>query len=126
VAETSIPNAAVEAVASILIGSGAAPGNSIHSWRCVEDGCDCCDLLASDIVDFLRDAIHRDGEDADAIREALGLTGWQADGPFAPSGAPAVRVGRDCWADIETGQNIGPRPTWKRRVVGEWREVPDA
>jgi hypothetical protein len=49
---------------------------------------------------LIRDAIHRDGDDADAIREALGLR-WDFDGFSATDG----------------------EPRW-RRVVGEWQEQP--
>lgn len=46
---------------------------------------------------FIRDAIHRDGADADAIRETLGLH----------------------WAEF-----LGtPRQEPARRVVGEWQET---
>ena len=52
---------------------------------------------AADALTFIRDAIHRDGPDADAIREALGLR----------------------WDEF-----LGtPRQEPARRVVGEWREV---
>ena len=47
-----------------------------------------------------RDAIHRDGPDADAIRETLGLD----------------------WAFAQFGADGEPR--W-RQVAGKWQEVPD-
>ena len=51
---------------------------------------------AAGALKFIRDAIHRDGPDADAIREALGLR-W----------------------DVFHGT---PRQEPARRVVGEWQE----
>lgn len=63
---------------------------------------------AGPVLTFIRDAIHRDGDDADAIREALGLrVRWnvrpQHYTPF---------VGGTGW-----------KPVTVRRVVGEWQEV---
>jgi hypothetical protein len=65
---------AVEAVAAILREQGV---DSLHGWRCGYPDrygpCDCLAELAADTLTELRDAIHRDGDDADAIRETLGL-----------------------------------------------------
>jgi hypothetical protein len=56
-----------------------------------------CAAEASELLGELRDAIHRDGDDGFAIREALGLR-WER----------------------AIDQNYRPLG---RRVVGEWREV---
>jgi hypothetical protein len=59
------------------------------------------------VIEVLRDAIHRDGDDADAIREALGLR-WRHmshQQHYTPEGG-----------------GTGWRSVTSRRVVGEWRE----
>jgi hypothetical protein len=62
---------------------------------------------------FIRDAIHRDGPDADAIRETLGLTAehkggvsWSFKYSKEPGNVPVIH-----------------RTPVERRVVGPWQEV---
>ena len=63
---------------------------------------------------FIRDAIHRDGPDADAIRETLGLRAQRRH---------LCACGGD-WGGFshtmsDRHEPLGP----SRRVVGEWQEV---
>ena len=54
-----MPNA-VELVAKVLIQEGAAPGNSLHGWRCEYPErygpCDCVKQTAQRIVSTLQEA----------------------------------------------------------------------
>ena len=44
-----------------------------HKQQWTDAGCPAALAAAKSLTNFIRDAIHRDGPDADAIRDALGL-----------------------------------------------------
>lgn len=78
-----------EALAKMLIREGAAPGGSVHSWRCdypdIYGPCDCVEQLADEILasDWL--AAHVARARAEALREAADEArfpnlGWEAGG----------------------------------------------
>ena len=91
---------AIEAVADLF-------GEWLHRMHGVTSSCD-HQTEATELLAFIREALHRDGDDADAIREALGL---MFETRTAPDGW-AGRYGRE-------GFRI------RRLTGGKWQEVPN-
>jgi hypothetical protein len=80
-----------------------------HSWSCIESAEQAAlGHHAASVLTFIRDAIHRDGPDANAIRRALGLWWVKRESDIAP-----VYYSPD------------ERPIYRaRRLVGDWQEKP--
>lgn len=112
---------AVEALGRLLPQVGAEAYLSGGQWHVAMTDVQTEEFLSVAFT-FLRDAIHGDGPESDAVRDALGLwvdeathPVWVDDGPCNGGCGlvrrqPAHRNTRLVW----TGQ---------RRVVGDWQEV---
>lgn len=75
-AEPSPRDVIARPVDAALISEGAAPGNSIHGWRCEYPDrygpCDCVWETAQEVADALLDAVRTDPAVADALAHAAG------------------------------------------------------